>query len=239
MLAGWVVLMAGALSSFALFVVLATGTMLAGGHGPVASLRTLALALAAIPVAVAIVTVLARRSGLVQGALRRVVSRIDRGPRGHVVVASGRRFVERLRLAQPSPLAWAEAFGFALLNWLADLVCLLAAASAVSGHTPWRGILVAYCLALLVLCGLEFRVQELSPLPLGEALALAAVNFVIYSGLAFLYFSFVNIGETPGVDAGPALRWEYGVGTSWNELAVADETAQLARLGEFVLQELP
>src|SRR5204863_5738527 len=79
LLAGWVVLMAGALSSFALFVVLATGTMLAGGRGPVASLRTLALALAAIPVAVGIVIVLARRSPLAQRALRRVVRRIDRG----------------------------------------------------------------------------------------------------------------------------------------------------------------
>jgi uncharacterized membrane protein YbhN (UPF0104 family) len=150
LLAGWVVLMAGALSSFALFVILATGTELAGGDGPVASLRALALALAAIPVAVVVVALLAWRIPAVHRALTRLVAWVERRRRGAPLVAAGRRLGERLRLVQPSPGAWAEAFAFAALNWLADLVCLLAAASAVGGHVPWRGILVAYGLAQLL-----------------------------------------------------------------------------------------
>src|SRR5581483_6065040 len=49
-LAGWVILVAGALASFALFVLVATGSWVAGGRGPVAHLRWLTAALAAIPV---------------------------------------------------------------------------------------------------------------------------------------------------------------------------------------------
>src|SRR5438270_17961 len=43
-------------------------------------------------------------------------------------------------------LAWAEAFGLALLNWLESCACLVACILAVHGHVPWRGILVAYAL---------------------------------------------------------------------------------------------
>jgi uncharacterized protein (TIRG00374 family) len=150
MLAGWVVLVAGALSSFALFVVLAVGTELAGGRGPVASLRSLALALAAIPVAAVLVFLLARRAPVVRRLIAAAVARIERGRRGAAVVATGRRFVDHVRLVQPGPLAWASAFAFAVVNWLLDLGCLLAAASAVGGHVPWQGILVAYGLAQLL-----------------------------------------------------------------------------------------
>src|SRR5947207_13593221 len=53
-LSGWVILVAGALASFALFVLVAVGSFLAGSKGPVADLRPLAAVLAAIPVAVGI-----------------------------------------------------------------------------------------------------------------------------------------------------------------------------------------
>jgi hypothetical protein len=49
-LVGWVVVVAGVLSSFALFVVPATGTMLAGTKGPAAPLRGLAVVLTSIRV---------------------------------------------------------------------------------------------------------------------------------------------------------------------------------------------
>jgi uncharacterized membrane protein YbhN (UPF0104 family) len=53
----WVFLVAGAVSSFALFIVVALGIEVAGNRGPVADLRWAALSLAAIPVAALIVTV--------------------------------------------------------------------------------------------------------------------------------------------------------------------------------------
>src|ERR1700733_13358750 len=47
----WVFLVAGALSSFALFVVVAVGIEVAGNRGPVADLRWAAVSLAGIPIA--------------------------------------------------------------------------------------------------------------------------------------------------------------------------------------------
>ena len=183
LLAGWVVLMAGALSSFALFVVLAVGTELAGGRGPVASLRVLALALAAIPVAVAIVALLFRSVAPVRSALARAVARVERADRGTAVVAAGRRFAHRLRLVQPTPAAWMEAFAFAVLNWLADLTCLLAAASAVGGHVPWRGVLVAYGLAQL-LVSLPFTPGGFALVEGGLTAALVAYGMATDTALA-------------------------------------------------------
>src|SRR5438309_11220880 len=60
-LAAWVVLVAGALASFALFLLFVAGALIAGSRGPVASSRPLAVALAAIPLMVAMVVVVDRR----------------------------------------------------------------------------------------------------------------------------------------------------------------------------------
>ena len=46
----WVFLVAGAVSSFAFFVVVAVGIEVAGNRGPVADLRWAAVSLAAIPI---------------------------------------------------------------------------------------------------------------------------------------------------------------------------------------------
>jgi uncharacterized protein (TIRG00374 family) len=139
-----VVLVAGALGSFALFVVLATGAIVAGGSGPAASLRWLAVALASIPVAFGLVVVAFHRFPPVRRWLVRTVHRWETRPRLGRVVAFMRRFQANLRVVQPSPVAWLEAFGLALLNWLLNLACLITCIYAVGGHPPWRGVLVAY-----------------------------------------------------------------------------------------------
>jgi uncharacterized protein (TIRG00374 family) len=143
-LAGWVVLVAGALESFALFVVLATGAIVAGGDGPAASLRWLAVALASIPVGFALVAAAFHWIRPVRQVLVRLVHRWQHRPRLGRVVALMRRFVAKLRVVQLSPFAWLEAFGLALLNWLLNLGCLITCIYAVGGHPPWRGLLVAY-----------------------------------------------------------------------------------------------
>jgi uncharacterized protein (TIRG00374 family) len=146
-LAGWTVLVAGALASFALFVILAAGAWIAGGRGPVAPLRGLALGLALIPVVVFVAAAVIRRVSWVRRGVLAAIARLERHAHGRGVVHRGRVFSERLRTAQPTAAGWLHAFGLASANWLANLGCLVAAIAAVRGHVPWRGILVAYGLA--------------------------------------------------------------------------------------------
>lgn len=144
-LAAWVVLVAGALASFAVFVLVAVGSWVAGGRGPVAGLRWLAGLLAAIPVVVALGWSLARRSpafrsalGAAWGAAAGRISLVDRAGR------LGRGTLDNLGLVRPGNLGWAEAFGLALANWLYDALVLVAALEALRVPVPWRGILVVY-----------------------------------------------------------------------------------------------
>jgi uncharacterized protein (TIRG00374 family) len=144
-LAGWVILVAGALSSFAVFVILAVGAWVAGSRGPVSSLRWLAAALAAIPFVVAAGYLLARRSSRVRKVLSSTWAAIAR----HVPTARalGRlvsKTVDDLGLVHPGVIGWAEAFGLALANWLCDCLCLLACTEALGVPVPWRGLLVIY-----------------------------------------------------------------------------------------------
>jgi hypothetical protein len=140
-LAGWAVLMAGALSSFALFLTLAIGSWVAGSHGPVATLRGLAVGLAAIPVAaVAVIVVRDRRPGF----RRWLQQRAD-----HRWLEPAKKLWEQIRSIRPSPRGWVAASTMAALNWMADAGCLAAAIYAIGGGVPWRGILVAYGLGQL------------------------------------------------------------------------------------------
>jgi uncharacterized protein (TIRG00374 family) len=144
-LAGWVLLVAGALASFAIFVILVVGAWVAGSSGPVRGFRWPALGLALIPVAAFAVLVAAKRSEHVRsllGALWRWGGTSVR--HGEAVEAALSHLAERVRAVRPSPLGWLEAFGFAMLNWLADCATLVCSLLAVGAHVPWHGILVTY-----------------------------------------------------------------------------------------------
>jgi uncharacterized protein (TIRG00374 family) len=54
------------------------------------------------------------------------------------------RLVERVETVRPSVGDWLIGAGFALGNWGADCLCLVAAFRAVGTPLPWRGLLVAY-----------------------------------------------------------------------------------------------
>jgi len=147
LLAGWVVLVAGALASFVLFMLLVVGALVAGDHGPVAAVRGVLVGLALIPVVVAVCWVLARRLPAFRRAL-------DAGWRWAANTAGGERAEQalerlagRVRAVQPTPAAWAEASGLAALNWLETCACLAACILAVHASIPWRGLLVCYTLA--------------------------------------------------------------------------------------------
>jgi uncharacterized membrane protein YbhN (UPF0104 family) len=139
----WVFLVAGAVSSFALFLVVAVGIEVAGGRGPVADLRWAALGLAAIPV-VCLALSLVRRAPPVQRVLTRLGSFVGRLPGGSWVLRHGRGLVERLEAVHLSPSRWAEVLGLAVLNWLYDAAVLVCSLLALHVAVPWRGIFVIY-----------------------------------------------------------------------------------------------
>src|SRR5947209_4840279 len=81
-LAGWVVLVAGALASYVLFMLLVIGALIAGGRGPVASVRPLLIALASIPFVVVGFALAARRWPIIDRLAppaKRVVCSLPKG----------------------------------------------------------------------------------------------------------------------------------------------------------------
>lgn len=144
-LAGWVLVVAGILASFAVFVIVVSGAFISGDGGPLASLRWVAAALVAIPVAAALAYVLARDSDRVRTVLNRGWATV--AARSRAARAVGREvegLVDRLGIVRPGVLGWSEAFGMAMANWLWDAVCLVACIEAFGFHVPWRGVLVIY-----------------------------------------------------------------------------------------------
>lgn len=144
-LAGWVLVVAGVLASFAVFVIVVSGAFISGGGGPLAGLRWVAAALTAIPVAAAVLYLLARDSDW----LRSTLSRAWAAAAAHSTAARRvgqevQGVVDRLGIVRPGLLGWSEAFGLAMANWLWDAACLVACIEAFGFHVPWRGVLVIY-----------------------------------------------------------------------------------------------
>src|SRR5437764_6134961 len=146
-LAGWVVLVAGALGSFALFLVVAAGIEIAGGRGPVAHLRPVAAGLAAIPVVGGALVLLGRHSTGAQAVGRRLSRATSGMPRlRHLADAAG-TLATRVGAVGLDVRGWTTIGLLAVLNWLVDCACLVTCVWAISGSVPWRGVLVAYGLA--------------------------------------------------------------------------------------------
>jgi len=146
-LAGWVILVAGALASFALFVLVASGAWIAGSQGPVANLRWLAAALAAIPVVVAAGVVAARRSEAVNRSIASAWTWVrDHVPGARVAGRAVGNVHESLQSVRPGAVGWLEAFGLAMGNWLCDAAVLGSCLLALHVGVPWRGLLVIYSL---------------------------------------------------------------------------------------------
>lgn len=146
-LAGWVVLVAGALASFALFLLVVVGAFIAGGSGPVAPLRWLALALLLVGLAGLAGIIAGARWRRIHAAWRALYERSTRrsGP-GPWLVRTLHHLGEQMQVVTPSVLGWLEALGLALYNWASDLATLIFCIWAVRANVPWRGIVVAYAL---------------------------------------------------------------------------------------------
>jgi uncharacterized protein (TIRG00374 family) len=139
----WVFLVAGAVSSFALFVVVAVGVWLAGDKGPVAGLRWAVLALAAIPI-LALVAFPLRNTAPARRARALVVRVAGSIPGGKLLRHLTHSLFDRLEAVHLSPEGWAEVLGLALLNWLYDCAVLIMSLLALGIAVPWRGIFVIY-----------------------------------------------------------------------------------------------
>ncbi len=147
-LAEWVILVAGALASFALFCILATGIWVAGSQGPVASLRWLAVALAAIPVLAAALGVVVHYSPAARARGLTLLASTERlVPSGNRAGDLLRLFWSRVRRVRPGLTGWLVAFALAMANWLCNCATLVACALALGAPVHWRGVLVAYALA--------------------------------------------------------------------------------------------
>jgi len=146
-LAGWVILVAGAIASYVLFMLLVIGALIAGDRGPVASVRPLLIALASIPFIVTALIIAANRFPVIDNLIPFGQRLLEKLPKGEAMSGALQRTWERLLTVRPSGTAWLEAFGLAALNWIENCGWLVACIWAVHGRVPWHGILVAYALA--------------------------------------------------------------------------------------------
>lgn len=140
----WVLLTAGALSYFALFVVVVVGVELAGPRGPLASVRGVAAGLAALPLAAAVLGATWSRAPGLRARAKRLGPWAPTGAGG-----KGRttRFWAAVRGDRLGPWGWSRAFAWGLANWALDAAVLVASIEALGGDVPWRGVVVAYGLA--------------------------------------------------------------------------------------------
>jgi uncharacterized membrane protein YbhN (UPF0104 family) len=140
----WVFLVAGAVSSFALFLVVVAGIEVAGNRGPVAGLRWAAVALAAIPVVGLGAVLIGRRLPVARAGTWLGAGIRRRVPGGRSILRGLGTVIDRLNAVHLSPLRWAEVLGLAVLNWLYDCAVLVCALLALHVGVPWRGIFVIY-----------------------------------------------------------------------------------------------
>lgn len=142
---GWALGVSAIASSSALALVLVVGA-LAGGAPLATAIGFLGAAVFALP---AITVILALRYPRARAAANRVVTwavrlvrRIVRKPGIDPAALDG--LLERLAsISLPWP-RYAEVFGLAVANWLADCACLACAIRATGQPIPWHGLLLAY-----------------------------------------------------------------------------------------------
>jgi len=208
-LAIWALLTAGALSTFTLFIVIISGTFIAGHRGPLAHLRSLALGLAAVPVAIALFVALVNRSATVKKAARHGWDALaGAGRPGRVVVAGLSRLWAGIRTVRPSLAEWAKATFFALVNWLFDAGCLAGAAWALHAEMPWRGLLAAYGLTQIAVSlpvtpgGLGVVEASLTALlaAYGMPVATALATTLVYRAVSFWALQPIGWGTWAGIE---------------------------------------
>jgi uncharacterized protein (TIRG00374 family) len=178
LLAGWVLLAGGVITT-------ATWTLILAGGG-LASGRALATAITIpyvlVSVAAVAVAALAIRQPRLRAALERHVARVL-GPATRLLrrpvadpAQTVRGWTERMGALRLPASGWAHASGAALTNWLTDAGVLAVSVLAVGAAIPWRDLLLVYA------AGVTARSLSVTPGGLAITEGALSVSFVA-SGL--------------------------------------------------------
>ncbi len=146
LLAGWVLLAGGVVTTAAWLLILAAGG-LASGHSLTVAITIpcalLAIALVATTAAAArqprLRAVLERRGGRLLGQVTRLLRRPAADP-----VATVRALTDRMGALRLPASGWVLASGAAFVNWFADIGVLAVSVLAVGAAVPWRDLLLVY-----------------------------------------------------------------------------------------------
>jgi pimeloyl-ACP methyl ester carboxylesterase/uncharacterized membrane protein YbhN (UPF0104 family) len=146
LLAGWVLLSGGVVSTAAWLLILAAGG-LASGHSLALAITIpcalLAIALVAVTAAAArqphLRAVMERRGGWLLAQVTRLLRRPAAEP-----AASVRAWTDRMGALRLPASGWALASGAAFVNWFADIGVLTVSVLAVGAAVPWRNLLLVY-----------------------------------------------------------------------------------------------
>jgi uncharacterized protein (TIRG00374 family) len=147
-LAGWTLLGAAALSQITLVVLAGIGLSAATGTGTAFDLVVVISGM--VVLAGVVVLLWTRREPIARLLVRplQLVQRVFHRPTGDIRDRV-QQALERMAAITPSRPDWAVAAGFAMANWLLDVVCLIVAFLAVGANVPWRALFLAYAAAQL------------------------------------------------------------------------------------------
>ncbi len=144
----WAELSAGAIASAALAAVAVAGAVVVGSPLRWSLLPSLSFVLAGALVAVA----LFRRADLLSRVIGAVLARLERvlpaSLCGHLRAAE--QATRRMSEFRPSYGLFGACLGAAVLNWAMDAVVMLMGLLTVGGPVPWRGVLLSYAAAQLL-----------------------------------------------------------------------------------------
>lgn len=147
--ASWQLVISGVLSTVGIVLLALLGFFLVGTVSNPFLLVLSAIGLVGI---VVLVQWAARNPGKIEGALLAVLSWVNaqrRKPADHGA-NSVRKVVEQAEAVDMSKTELSKAFGFSLLNWVADIGCLWAAANAVGAQHSIGGLCIAYVTGKIV-----------------------------------------------------------------------------------------
>jgi putative heme transporter len=145
-IAGWALTVSAILSTSALAVLLVAGAIV--GRGSIAgAFGWVGAALFLVP---AVAVLLGLRYQRIRGVLNQLLARLIgvsrrliRWPSEGAAGALEATLERVASISMPWP-RYAEAFGFALLNWLGDCACLACAIRATGQPVPWHVLLLVY-----------------------------------------------------------------------------------------------
>jgi putative heme transporter len=172
-------LVAGVVSTVAFAVIVAVGAALSGS--PTAAFAGLLTSLCCAAAAVVIVVVLhsprgRNRLGPTAAFLIRLSQRLVHRPAGDAATVAA-DLLKRLGLFNLGLPAIAAAFGYALVNWVADAACLAAAIAAIGVAVPWDTLLLVWSAGAAA--------ASFSPTPYGLGVVdIALITALTRAGLA-------------------------------------------------------